>query len=161
MGKRTQTLDKGNLPIGLASRSRRFTVDVETGVLRVLFNEAASWGPVRRLFLKLDTNVLVLSCALGPPTPLSILVRARLRCSVKGVVHSVVQDLQFLGIFSHWIAFISQNNNRLTSFRRKVFVSDHFEPVIKPTNADAPDTQQSKEVQFNCCFNKHNSFQMW
>ena len=85
--------------------------------------------------------VLLLSCAPGPPTPLSILVRASLRCSVKGVVHSVVRDLQFLGNFSHGIAFISQNKNRLTSFRRKVFVSGHFEPVIEPTNADAPDTQ--------------------
>ena len=48
--------------------------------------------PVEDLFLKLDTNVLVLllSCAPGPPTPLSILVRDRLHCSVKGVVHSVV-----------------------------------------------------------------------
>ena len=27
------------------------------------------------------------------------------------------------------------------SFRRKIFVSGHFEPVIEPTNADAPDTQ--------------------
>ena len=90
----------------------------------------------------LDTNVLVLllSCAPGPPT-LSILVRASLRSSVKGAVHSVVQDLQFLCNFSHEIAFISQNNNRLMSFRRKVFVSGHFEPVIKPINDDAPDTQ--------------------
>ena len=85
------------------------------------------------------SNVLVLlfSCAPGPPT-LSILVRGSLRCSVKGVVHSVVPDLQFLGNFLHGIALISQNKNRLTSFRRKVFVSDHFEPVIEPTNADAP-----------------------
>ena len=97
---------------------------------------------MRRLFLKLDTHVLllVLSWALGPPT-LFILVRASLLCSVKGVVHSVVQDLQFLGNFSHGIAFIFQNKNRLMSFRRKVFVSGHFEPVIEPTNADAPDTQ--------------------
>ena len=42
MGKRTQTLDKGTLPRRPASRSRLFTVDVETGVLRVLFNEVAS-----------------------------------------------------------------------------------------------------------------------
>ena len=42
---------------------------------------------------------LLLSCALGPPTPFSILVRARLHCAVKGVVHSVVRDLQFLGNF--------------------------------------------------------------
>ena len=102
------------LPRRSASRSRLFTVDVETGVLRVLFNYL---------------------------TPLSILVRASLRCSVKGVVHSVVRDLQFLGNFSHGIVFISQNKNRLTSFRRKLFVSGHFEPVIEPTIADAPDTQ--------------------
>ena len=85
--------------------------------------------------------VLLLSCAQGPPTPLSILVRDRLSCSVKGVVHSVVRDLQFLGFFSHGIALIYQNKNRLMSFRRKFFVSGHFEPVIEPTNADAPGTQ--------------------
>ena len=95
---------------------------------------------MRRLFLKLDTHLLVLllSGAPGPTTLLSILVRAS---SVKGVVHSVVRDLQFLDKFSNGIALISQNKNRLTSFRRKVFVSGHFEPVIEPTNADAPDTQ--------------------
>ena len=86
-------------------------------------------------------HVLLLSCAPGPPTHLSILVRARLRCSVKGVVHSVVRYLQFLGNFSQGIAFISQNKNRLTSFRRKLFVSGYFEPVIETTNADVPDTQ--------------------
>ena len=80
--------------------------------------------------------VLLLSCALGPLT-LSILVRDSLHCTLKGVVHSVVRDLQFLGN----LPFISQNKNRLTSFRRKLFVSGHFEPVIEPTNADAPDTQ--------------------
>ena len=48
------------LPRRPAYRSRLFTVDVETGVLRVLFNEAASRGLVRRLFLKLHSNVLVL-----------------------------------------------------------------------------------------------------
>ena len=89
------------------------------------------------------SNVLALlpSCAPGPLTPLTILIRASLRCSVKGVVHSVVQDLQFLGYLLHGIAFISQNKNRPTSFRRKVFVSGHFKPVIEPINADAPDTQ--------------------
>lgn len=43
--------------------------------------------------LKLDTVfVPFLSCAPGSPglLPLSILVRASLLCSVKGVVHSVV-----------------------------------------------------------------------
>ena len=72
---------------------------------------------------------------------LFILVIASLLCFVKGVVHSVVPDLQFLGNFSHGIVFISQNKNRLTRFRRKLFVSGHFEPVIEPTSADAPDTQ--------------------
>ena len=97
---------------------------------------------MRRLFLKPDTNVLVhlLSCAPGPSTPLSVLVKASLCCSVKGVVHSVVRDILFLDNFSHGIAFFSQNKNRLTSFRRKLFVSGHFEPIIKPINADAPDT---------------------
>ena len=80
--------------------------------------------------------VLLLSCAPGPPTPLSFLVKGSLLCSVKAVVHSVARDLQF-----HGIAFISQNKIRLTSFRRKLFVSGHFEPVIEPANADAPDTQ--------------------
>ena len=71
----------------------------------------------------------------------SILVRARLRCSVKGELHIVGRYLQFLGNFSHGIAFISQNKSRLMRFRRNFFVSGHFEPVIKPTNADPPDTQ--------------------
>ena len=84
---------------------------------------------------------LLLSCAPGPPTPLYILVRDSSNFSVMGVVHSVVRDLQFLGNFLQGIAFISQNKNRLMSFRRKVFVSGHFEPVIEHTNTDAPDTQ--------------------
>ena len=90
-----------------------------------------------------DSNVLVLllSCAPGPPTSLSILVRAHLCCSLKGVVHTVVGNLQFLGNFLHGIAFISQNKNRLSSLRRKLSFSGHFESIIEPTNADAPDTQ--------------------
>ena len=109
--------------------------------MRVLFNEAASCGLVRHLFLKLDTLMYLSLAQLCTRASHSILVRARLRCSVKGVVHSVVRDLQFLGNFSHGIALISENKNRLTSFRRKSFVSVHFEPVIESTNADAPDTQ--------------------
>ena len=72
-----------------------------------------------------------LQCAHPPiaPTPLSILVRASLRCSVMGVAHSVVTELQFLGNFSYGIAFSEQE------------WTDKFEPVIEPTNADAPDTQ--------------------
>uniref|UniRef100_A0A8C7S8D2 Putative tRNA (cytidine(32)/guanosine(34)-2'-O)-methyltransferase n=1 Tax=Oncorhynchus mykiss TaxID=8022 RepID=A0A8C7S8D2_ONCMY len=88
------TLDRGTLPRRPASRSRLFSVP--SNVL-----------------------VLLLSCAPGPPTPLSFLVRASVLCSVKGIVHSVVRDLQVLGNFSHGIAFITQNKNRLTSFRRK------------------------------------------
>jgi hypothetical protein len=60
---------------------------------------------------------------------------------VKGVGHSIVLDPQFLGNFSHGIAFISQDKNRLTNFRRRVFVSVHFGPVIEPTNADVADNQ--------------------
>ena len=86
---------------------------------------------MRRLFLKLDNLVYLSSCAPVPPTPRSNLVRASLLCSVKGVLHSVVQDVQFLGNFSHGIALISQNKNRLTSFRRKYFVSGYFEPVVE------------------------------
>ena len=73
------------------------------------------------LFLKLDTNalVLLLRCAPGPPSPLYILVRFSLRFSVKGAVYSDVRDLQFLGNFSHGIALISQNKNRL-KFQKKV-----------------------------------------
>ena len=87
-----------------------------------------------------DSNVLVLllSCAPGPPT-FSILVEARLCGSLKGVVHTVVGNIQFLGNFLHGIAFISQNTNRLSSLRSKFYFSGHFESIIEP--ADAPDTQ--------------------
>jgi hypothetical protein len=44
-------------------------------------------------------------------------------------------------VFLTWNCHHSQNKNRLMSFRRKLFVSGHLEPVIEPTNADAPDTQ--------------------
>ena len=107
--------------------------------MRVQFNEVArtceaSVSQTRHS----NVLVLLLSCAPGPPTPLSILVIASLHCSVKGVVHSVVRDLQVIGNFLHGIAFISHNRN---SFRRNIFVSSHFEHVIEPTNADAADTQ--------------------
>ena len=51
------------LPRRPTSWSCLFIVDVETGVLQVLFNEAASWGLVRRLFLKLDTLMYLSSCS--------------------------------------------------------------------------------------------------
>ena len=40
--EKEQTLDRGILPRRPASQSHLFTVDVQTGVLRVLFNEGAS-----------------------------------------------------------------------------------------------------------------------
>ena len=61
--------------------------------------------------------VLLLSCAPRPHTPLSILVRASLRCSVKGGLYEIFSFLAILAI-------------------RKLFVSGHFQPVIEPTNAD-------------------------
>ena len=77
-----QTLDRGTLPRRPESQSRLFTVDIETGVLRVLFNEAASWGLVRRLFLKLDILMYLSSCSVvHQGISLSILVRASLHCS--------------------------------------------------------------------------------
>ena len=97
---------------------------------------------MRSLFLKLDTLMYLSSCSVVHRASHSTFysVRASLRCSVKGVVHSVVRDLQFLGNFSNGIAFISQNKYRLKSFRRKVFVSGLFEPAIDRTNAEAPDS---------------------
>ena len=132
-----------HLSLRWASRSHLVTVDVETGVW-VPFNEAASCGNVRRLFLKLDTWMYLsffLVVHRGPPTSLYILVRARLCYYLKGVVHTVLGNLQFLGNSSHGIALISQTKNRLLSLRRKFSFSGHFESKIKPTNADAPDTQ--------------------
>ena len=89
-----------------AFRSLLFTADVETGVLRVLFNEAACWGLVRHLFLKLDTLKYLSSCSVvhrGHPL-LFLFWLDSLHCSVKGVVHRVVRDLQFLGNFSHGLS---------------------------------------------------------
>ena len=74
---------------------------------------------------------LLLSCAPGSPTSLSILVRACLCCSLKGVVHTVVGNLQFLGNFSHGIAFISQ-----TEPLRKTAVQT--KPLSRPLVTAAP-----------------------
>ena len=39
-------------------------------------------------------------------------------------------------------SFLAISRMELPSFlRRNVIVSDHFEPVIEPTNAEAPDNQ--------------------
>ena len=49
-----------NLPRRPASRSPLFTVNVETGVLLLLFNEAASWGLVRLVRSSLFLAILSL-----------------------------------------------------------------------------------------------------
>ena len=144
MGKRTWPLDRKSLPRRPASRSRLFTVDVETGVLRVLFNEATSWGLVRRLFLKLDTLMYLASCSVvHRGLPLPFLFWLDLVCAVLWrEQHTALYEIfSFLAISSLGIAFICQNKNKLTSFSRKLCVSGHFMSVIKPTTADAPDTQ--------------------
>ena len=87
--------------------------------------------------------VLLLSCAPGPPTPLSILVRARIQFALfceRSSTQRCMRSSVYWQLLA-WNSLISQNKNRLKSFRRKVFVSGHFEPVIEPTNAVAPDTQ--------------------
>ena len=60
------------------------------------------------MYLSNDTLMYLSSCSVvhrALPLLLSILVRDSLCCSVKGVVHSFVQGFQFLGNFSHGIAF--------------------------------------------------------
>ena len=42
------------------------------------------------VYYSLHVLVLLLSCAPGPPTPLSILVRASLHCCVKGAVDTLI-----------------------------------------------------------------------
>ena len=49
--------------IGTQHLSRLFTLDIETGVLQLLFNNAANWGPSTRLFLKLETLMCYSSCS--------------------------------------------------------------------------------------------------
>lgn len=43
-----------------------------------------------------------------------VFVRASLFCSLKGVVNSMVREFECPRSFSHWIAFLSKPNNRLT-----------------------------------------------
>ena len=61
---------------------------------------------------------------------------------------------------SHGIALISQNKKELSSLRRKFSFSGHFESIIKPTNADAPDTQLAQKTHSFIASNQHNSFQL-
>ena len=79
------------LPWSPESRSRLFTADVDTGVLRVLFNEDASWGPVRRLFLKLQTLMYLSSCSVVQRgLPLLFLLWLEPVCAVNGPLHTYV-----------------------------------------------------------------------
>ena len=43
--------------------------------------------------------------------------------------------------FLAWNSLHFSEHEQIDEFQKKVFVSGHFEPVIEPTNADAPDTQ--------------------
>ena len=160
MGKRTQTLDRGTLPRRQASRSLLFTVYVEAGVLRVLFNEAASWELVRHLFLKIDTLMNLSSCSVvHRGLPLLFLFWLETVCAVlwRGVVHSVVQDLQFLGNFSHGIALISPNKNRL----KKFFCFWPFWTCNRTHKCWCSRYSTSlKKASFIASLNQHNSFQL-
>ena len=85
----------------------------------------------------------MLSCAPGPPT-LSILNRASLRYSVKGVAHSVVRDHQFLAICCFVVFSFSikmTNTYHAASLSDPYSFSDEEEEICHDTNADAPDTQ--------------------
>ena len=127
-----------------ASRSGLFSVDVEAGVVRALLNEAACRGPVRHLFLKLDTLMYLSSgSVVHRGLPLLFLVWLEPVCAAlwRELYTALFRDFQFLGNYSHGKASFSQNKNRLTSSRRTLFVSGHFESVIKPTVADASDAQ--------------------
>ena len=62
-------------------------------------------------------------------------IAKKLKISYNAVYYAVYYSL-------HRTAQTVPNQNRKwTSFRRNFLVSGHFEPVLKPTNADAPDTQ--------------------
>uniref|UniRef100_A0A3B3DMY4 Beta-carotene oxygenase 1 n=1 Tax=Oryzias melastigma TaxID=30732 RepID=A0A3B3DMY4_ORYME len=66
---------------------------------------------------------------------LSVLVKACLCCSLKRVVHKVEGNPQFLGHFSHGIAFISKNNNRLLA-SMSVDFSKNAKERPEPHNAE-------------------------
>lgn len=70
--------------------------------------------------------VLLHSCVPQPPTHFSVLVRSSLHCSMKGVVHSMLRYFTFPHNFSHRIAFISKNINRLVCFQRCVLSFQPF-----------------------------------
>lgn len=88
--------------IGSHHLSRLSTLNIETIVLQLLFNKRCQLRTCDLPFSQTrDSDVLfiLLGCAPRPPTPLSISVKASLRCSVKGVVHTVEWALQFLWQF--------------------------------------------------------------
>ena len=122
-----------NPPQRPTSWSCFFTADFETGYWWVPFNEAASWGPVRYLFLKLQTLMWVSQFSF-------ILARASLLFSEGSSTHCCMRSsvswqflarngLHFLRIRIDWLS------------EESCLFSSHFETLISPTNADAVDTQ--------------------
>lgn len=64
------------------------------------------------------------------------------------------------GNFSHGIAFISQNNSRLRTYYKSLFLSGHFEYIIELINADALDSQVAQGKPVYCFLKQCNDFQL-
>lgn len=129
------------LPTRPASWSHPSTFDIESvfSGYQLMKLPVDLWGPWfsnERLWSDL---VLMLSCAPGPPTPFSILVRRSLCCPLKRVF--LYEIFSFLGNFSHGIAFISQNRNRLITEFFFTFLCPFWECNKPPKNAEASDTK--------------------
>ena len=97
--------------------------------------------PVEDLWGVYFSNYLSSCLIVHRGLPLIFLLWLEPVCAVLWREHTVVGNLQFLCNFSHGIAFISQNKNRLSNWLEKENLLLHFERIIEPTNADAPDTQ--------------------
>lgn len=134
---------------------RLFTVDIEAADVKVRFNEAAREAADSQ---GADSSARSLCCVQRPPTPLSILVRASLCAVLRGAssARTFVWDLQHLGSLSYRIAFISQNKNRLMSFRGSRGL---FEIIITLRNVDAPEIQLAWYAQEG--FYRSISFKSW
>lgn len=132
--------------IFLLLASLRYDFFFET--LKVCHPRVTSWllmtvtGVLQVLFIKL-------------PVSLSVLLKARWHCSLKGVVYTFVKYFQFLSNFSHGIASILQINNTLMIFWRKLFLFDQFETIIKPTRCRYSKYPGSPKSQFYCFLKQH------
>ena len=64
---------------------------------------------------------------------------------MNGIAVEQVEETKLFGVTLDMnlssCSVVHQGLPLLTSFRRKVFISGHFEPVMEPRNADDPDTQ--------------------